>query len=153
MIGILILFNKLGRVYKEEPDNMMKEVLAHQPEQVPLPDPAIVSIISSFFQTETWDHGNLLAALRAALARWSGPRSGESGTARRVESRQGNISASCFSSRQAGVWPISWMAAFKHASPWPWHPVSRQVWGIIILMKVPGSEHCALALATCAVSR
>ena len=49
MIGIVILFNKLGRVYKEEPDNMMKEVLAHQPEQVPLPDPAIVSILSSFF--------------------------------------------------------------------------------------------------------
>ena len=50
MIGIVILFNKLGRVYKEEPDNMMKEVLAHQPEQVPLPDPAIVSILSSFFR-------------------------------------------------------------------------------------------------------
>ena len=46
MIGIV--FNKLGRVYKEEPDNMMKEVLAHQPEQVPLPDPAIVSILSFF---------------------------------------------------------------------------------------------------------
>ena len=48
MIGIGILFNKLARVYKEEPDNMMKEVLAHQPEQVPLPDPAIVSILSFF---------------------------------------------------------------------------------------------------------
>ena len=88
MIGIVILFNKLGRVYKEEPDNMMKEVLAHQPEQVPLPDPAIVSILSSFFQTETWDHGNLLTALRAARARLSGRRSGESGRGRRVERRE-----------------------------------------------------------------
>ena len=85
-----------------------------------------------------------MIALRAALARWRGGRSGESGRGRRVERRQGNCSATCFSSRQAGFCPVNenldkdllkkklkppirWMAAFRQASPWPRHPVSRQV--------------------------
>ena len=64
------------------------------------------------------------------------------GRGRRVERRQGKCSASFFSSKQAGLCPVNenfdkgkeveaepirWMAALRHASPWPRHPVSRQV--------------------------
>ena len=88
MIGIVILFNKLGRVYKEEPDNMMKEVLAHQPEQVPLPDPAIVSIISSFFSDRDLGPWELVGSIESSSCEMERP------TVRRVRhSKEGGEQA------------------------------------------------------------